>query len=150
MSMPGAIDAGQVAAIATEVFAAMIDHEAGLLTAWQGGPATLANPLHAWVNLDTAPASRLKLTTSADTADDLTRAFLRIGIAEPVAEADVVDALGEIANVLAGNVKALLPEHVGLTLPEVSRQSPPEDGLQLNEVPLAWHGQPIVITLGTI
>jgi len=75
MSMPGAIDAGQVTTIATEVFAAMIDREAGLLTTWSGGPLTAADLLYAWVDLGTVPASRLQLSTEAGTADDLARAF---------------------------------------------------------------------------
>jgi chemotaxis protein CheX len=150
MSMPGAIDAGQVAIIATEVFAAMIDREAGFLTTWSGGPLTVADPLYAWVDLSTVPASRLQLSTDAGTADEVTRAFLTMGRVEPVAEADVADALGEIANVLAGNVKALLPEHVEMRLPKVSWQSPWRDGARLNEVLLEWRGRPIVVSLGTI
>lgn len=150
MSMSGAIDAGQLMTIATEVFAAMIDREAGLLTTWSGGPLTVAERLHAWVDLSTVPASRLQLSTDADTADALARAFLTMGRVEPVAEAEVADALGEIANILAGNLKALLPEHVEMKLPEVSWQSPPRDGARLNEVLFEWRGRPIVVSLGTI
>jgi len=148
--MPGAIDAGQVTTIATEVFAAMIDRESGLLTTWSGGPLTVADPLYAWVDLSTVPASRLLLSADAGTAGDMTRAFLTMGRVEPVAEAEVADALGEIANILAGNVKALLPEHVGMTLPEVSWQSPSRDDARLNEVLFTWRGRPIVVSLGTI
>lgn len=151
MSITTAVDALHITAIATEVFAAMIDREDGLLTPWPGGPMTVADPLHAWVDLCTVPASRLQLTTDAATAADLTRAFLTLGEAEPVPEADVVDAFGEIANVFGGNNKALLPEHVTLTLPEVSRQSPSGAGaVRLIEARLAWRGRPLVISLWTI
>lgn len=128
----------------------MIDREAGLLTTWLGGPLTVADPLHAWVDLSTVPTSRLQLTTDAGTADDLTRTFLTMGRAEPVTAAEVADAFGEIANVLAGNVKALLPEHVEMTLPAVSWQSPSRHGTRLNEVLLEWRGRPIIVSLGTI
>lgn len=150
MSLPGAIDAGQVTTIATEVFEAMIDREAGLLTTWSGGPLTVATLLYAWVDLSTLPASRLQLSTEAGTADDVARAFLTMGRVEPVAEAEVADALAEIANILAGNVKALLPQHVEMTLPEVSRQSPSRGGAPLHEVVLEWRGRPIIVSLGTI
>jgi len=62
-----------------------------------------------------------------------------------------VDAFGEIANVVGGNVRALLPEHVALTQPEVSRHSPLGDSaVRLNEAQLAWRGRPLVISLWTI
>jgi hypothetical protein len=63
----------------------------------------------------------------------------------------VADAFGEIANVFGGNIKALLPAHVGLTLPAVSRQSPTgAAAVLLQEVPLAWRGRSLVISLWTI
>lgn len=145
------VDEAQVVAIATEVFAAMVDRQAGLMVPWPGGPVMMADPLHAWVDLRTEPASRVQATADAGSVDDLTRAFLRMDSAESVTEADAVDAFGEIVNVFGGNIKALLPEHVELTMPTVSRQSPSgPDALRLYEVPLAWRGRPIVITLWTI
>ena len=151
MSQLAAVEADQVTAIASEVFAAMVDGRSGLLTSWPGGPVTVSDPLHAWVDLSTEPASRVQLTADISTADDLTRAFLRMDAAEPVTEADVVDVFGEIVNVFGGNIKALLPEHVGLTLPEASRLSPSGAGAaRLNEVRLAWRGHPLVVSLWTI
>ncbi|HZY00443.1 MAG TPA: response regulator [Dermatophilaceae bacterium] len=151
MSQLADVEADQVTAIASEVFAAMVDGRSGLLTSWPGGPVTVSDPLHAWVDLSTEPASRVQLTADISTADDLTRAFLRMDAAEPVTEADVVDVFGEIVNVFGGNIKALLPEHVGLTLPEASRLSPSGAGAaRLNEVRLAWRGHPLVVSLWTI
>ena len=146
-----AVDEAQVAAIATEVFAAMVDRQTGLMMPWPGGPVAMVDPVHAWVDLHTEPASRVQATTDAATVDDLTRAFLRTDTAASVAEADAVDAFGEIVNVFGGNIKALLPEHVELTLPTVSRQSPSGPGaLRLLEVVLAWRGRPLVISVWTI
>jgi chemotaxis protein CheX len=151
MSMLAAIHSSEVTEIAAEVFSSMIDRETGLLTSWPGDAATVSDPLYAWVDLSTVPAGRLRLTTGAGTASELTRAFLNLDGGEPVAEADVVDAFGEITNVFGGNVKALLPQHVELTLPKVSRQSPSGGGDRvLDDVQLAWRGHPIVISLYTI
>jgi chemotaxis protein CheX len=151
MSLRDAVDAAAVTSIAAEVFTAMIDGQSGLLTSWQGGPATVANPLHAWVDLHTEPASRVQLTTEVVVADDLARAFLRLEPNAAVADADVQDAFGEIANICSGNIKALLPEHVGLTLPEVSRKPPSGAGAaRFEEVLLAWRGRPIIVSLWTI
>jgi len=152
------VDAAQVTAIATEVFAAMVDRQDGLLTPWPGGPATarnqrdMADPMHAWVDLSTEPAGRVHLTTDAGTAGDLTRAMLRMEASAPVADSDVTDALGEIANVFGGNIKALLSEHVEVSLPEVTRQPPASSAgaVPLIQVSLAWRGRPLVITVSTI
>ena len=122
--LAAAIGAAQVTTVAKEVFAAMVDGQAGFLTSGPGISVSLADPLHAWVDMDTEPPSRVQATTDANTADDLTRAFLHMDAAEDVAEADVADAFVEIVNIMGGNMKALLPKHVQLTLPKVSRQSP--------------------------
>jgi chemotaxis protein CheX len=155
--LPG-VGVDEVTTIATEIFTAMVDGRTGLLTPSPGGVVAVADPLHAWVDLGTEPSSRVQLTTIVGTAADLTRAFLGMDATEPVQEADLVDALGELANVLGGNIKALLAEHVELTLPQVSRQSPAgASAVQLLEVPLAWRShqpglpdRPLVISLWTI
>lgn len=145
------VDEAQVVAIATEVFGAMIDRQAERMMPWPGGPVMMTDPLYAWVDMDTEPPSRVQATTDANTAADLARAFLNLDAAKNVAEADVADAFGEIVNIMGGNVKALLPMHVQLTLPKVSRQSPSGAGaLRLLEVPLSWRGCPFVISLWTI
>ena len=146
-----AVEPGQISAIAEEVFAAMVDGRAGSLTSQPGGLRSEPDPLYAWVDLDTEPASRVELTTDATTAQALTCAFLHLDGAAPVTEVDVVDALGEIANMFGGNIKALLPEHVSLTLPEVSRESPSGSGaLSFLETVFSWRGHPLVISLWMI
>lgn len=148
MSPLTSVDAAAVTAIAAEIFSALIDGQPGCLTPWPGGSATVVDPFHAWVDLKTEPVSRVVLSADVATAGELARALLRIDAAEPVAEADVADAFAEIANVLSGNIKALLPEHVDVTLPEVSRRSPSSAAaLQVNEVSLAWRARPLVISL---
>lgn len=148
--LTAALGTAQVTTVAKEVFAAMVDGQAGFLTSSPAGSASLPDPLHAWVDMDTEPPSRVQVTTNADTANDLTRAFLHMDAAGNVAEAEVADAFGEIVNIMGGNMKALLPQHVQLTLPKVSRLSPSgADALRLLEVPLMWRGHPFVISLWT-
>lgn len=68
-----------------------------------------------------------------------------------VPEADVRDALGEIANIVSGNVKALLPEPCHLSLPAVALGSDDTVSVpgtaQVTTVRLACDGHPFVITL---
>ena len=60
---------------------------------------------------------------------------------------DVDDALGELANVVGGNVKAVLPGPSVLGLPEVG--TAPEPGLPADicRVDLLWRGQSLTITV---
>jgi chemotaxis protein CheX len=68
-----------------------------------------------------------------------------------VPEADVRDALGEIANMIAGNVKALLPEPCSISLPAVALGSDDTVSVQgttpVTSVPFTCDGHPLVITL---
>ena len=67
---------------------------------------------------------------------------------EPVGPEDLVDAFGEVANVVGGNVKALLPHPGTLGLPQVAPALPDLPGTALaHELRLDWHGRPIVVVV---
>ena len=151
MSPLAVADGGEITAITAEIFAAMVDGEEGLLVPCPGARAQVVDPLHAWVDMHADGGSRVQLTTDAGTADDLARALLGMSADEMVPLGDLVDAFGEVANIIGGNLKALLPVQGRLTMPEVSRQSPSTAGaVQIDEVPLAWRGRPLIITVWTI
>lgn len=57
--------------------------------------------------------------TSAD-AEHVTRAMLGLDEAEECTETDVADAVGELVNMIGGNVKSLLPGPSQLSLPLVA------------------------------
>ena len=57
---------------------------------------------------------------AADAADVLARAMLALDDAEPLATADVADAVAELVNIVGGNVKALVPGPSQLSLPVVA------------------------------
>ncbi|WP_298462496.1 chemotaxis protein CheX [uncultured Cellulomonas sp.] len=140
----------QISAIAEEVFAAMIDGEPGHLVALPDG-APLTDPVYAWVDMHAGVTGRALLATDVATAHDLARALLQMGADEPVGEADLVDAFGEVANVVGGNLKALLPVQGTLTLPQVGRERPDLSGAtQVDAVALMWRGQPLDITVWQI
>ena len=64
---------------------------------------------------------------------------------------EVRDALGELTNMLAGNLKALLPEPSTLSLPAVALGSDYEFGVTgttlITTVPFTCVGQPLVVLL---
>lgn len=137
-----------VLAIAEEVFAAMVDGEPGYLRPWYGDLPAASDPMYAWVDVQGAMPGRVLVTAERETAEEITRALLAMGPEEVVSDADYVDALGEVANVVGGNVKALVPEAGTLTIPEVGRERPATapDAL-LHALPLDWRGRLVDISL---
>jgi hypothetical protein len=132
------------------VFAAMVDGEDGGLHPWPGPRPVHAEPLAAWVDLHGPWAGRASLVTDASTARDLARALLGLAPGDDVSPDDLVDAFGEIANVVGGNVKALLPETGTLGLPQVGPAAPvPDAATVVHELRLAWRGRPLEVEIST-
>jgi CheY-specific phosphatase CheX len=146
--MTAAVEHDQVYAIAEEVFAAMVDGEPGYLRPWEGEVPVSAEPLVAWVDVHGELAGRAAVTTDLPTAHALTRALLHMGEDEEVGPEDLDDAFGEVANVVGGNVKALLPTQGTLGLPVVATELPVVPGTSLtHELRLDWRGRPLVVVV---
>ena len=142
------VEHDQVLAIAQEVFAAMVDGDVGLLQPWAGELPEIEDSVVAWVDLYGPWPGRAELTTSGATASDLTRALLGMGDDEVVTSLDLVDAFGEVANVVGGNVKSLLPLQGSLGLPQVAPSAPAVPGARLvQELSLSWRGRPVMVTV---
>jgi len=140
-------DGSQVQSIAEQVFAAMIDDDPSTLVLWSGAFPELADPLEAWVDLTGSWTGRVALNTERATAHDLSRALLGMAPDEPVDDGDVMDAFGEVANVVGGNVKSLLTEVGDLGLPQVAQAAPPMAGSVLHELRMSWRGRPFVVVV---
>lgn len=135
-------------AIAEEVFTAMIDGEPGHVQHWDGDDPTIPDAVHAWVDVRGPYSGRVVLTAPRPTVDSLTRALLGMDEDEAVGEADMVDAFGEVANVVGGNIKALVQDESLLSLPEVAVEHPePSPDGRLYSLALDWRTQPIVVGL---
>jgi len=139
--------ADPVEAIASEVFAAMVDGEPGHLQPRSGPAPEPDDGLYAWVDVHGATRRRVLLTTERETATALTRALLGLSPDDTVDDDDIADAFGEVANVVGGNVKALVPDPGDLTLPEVAPTRPPAAAGLLHAVPFDWRGRPLVVSL---
>lgn len=146
--MSAEVEVDQVLVIARDIFSSMIDGEAGYLESWTGDLPALDDPVVAWVGLSGPWSGRAVLRTESPTAHHLARALLGLPDDEEVSHADLVDAFGELANVVGGNVKALLPEGGRLSLPEVAAALPAvADALLLHTVSLAWRGRPLAVEI---
>ncbi len=137
--------------IAAELFAAMIDPESTTLREWPGVAPEFVEPTYAWVDLGGEMPGRVLLTTERSTATRISRSLLGFGPDEAVEHADFVDAYGEVANVLGGNVKSLVPDPGALTLPQVSH-SVPEGPVRdlVHEVAIDWRGELLRIAVWSL
>ena len=68
---------------------------------------------------------------------------------EDLSDGDVHDAVGEIANIIGGNLKALLPPPASLSLPVVtnSERIGSDDAEVVSEMHFAWLSEPVVVAV---
>lgn len=149
-----AVGRDQVLAIAQDVFAAMIDDGESLVTERFGPVSDPVDPVTAWVDMTIGGlgiGARAVVQTERTVANELTRALLVMDPDEFVGPDDLIDAFGEIANVVGGNVKSLLAAHAILSLPTVSGAAPVMAAHQfLQQIPLDWRGRTLVVSLWSL
>ena len=113
----------------------------------QDGPGAAQEDGAGWVHASIAVtggwSGRITLDVSRAGADVLARRML---LAEEVSEDDVTDAVGELVNVLGGNVKGLLLEESALGLPQVltfDEPAPRRSAVEVCHAELLWAGHPV-------
>jgi len=88
------------------------------------------------------------LTCSEPQARAISAAMLEIPEAEVSAE-DLADAVGEVANMIGGNVKSLLPDHSTLSMPVVAFGDPARlvtpEANRVCTVCMTWRGDPFAV-----
>ena len=138
------IDDATVEAIAQEAWIALVGEEEVLVPL----PGDLpADAISSWVDVVGPWTGSVVLTTGRQTAADLTRALLGDTAPAELEDEDVVDAFGEIANVVGGNVKAALPGPSSLGLPEVGEAPAVRNPGDLCRVDVLWRGEPLSISV---
>ncbi len=140
-----------VYAIAEDLFAAMVDGVPGTLRPWDGPAPVWSDPVVGWVDLHGGWSGSAAVTTERTTAEGLARALLVLPDGEAVADDDLRDAFGEIANVVGGNVKSLLPVSGTLGLPQVTSAAPePAGSVVVAQVLLDWGGRALELTVRAV
>jgi hypothetical protein len=143
-AIPDLIDEATVQSIADEAWIALVGLDEVLVPL----PGELpADVLSAWVDVVGPWTGTVVLTTGRQTAAELTRALLGEAAPELLEHEDVVDAFGEIANVVGGNVKAALPGPSALGLPEVGEAPAVRNPADLVRVDVLWRGEPLSISV---
>ncbi len=77
-------------------------------------------------------------------SDVLAERLATLMFGEPPRKNDINDALGELANMLGGNIKAFLPQPCHLSLPVVA---PIDPGLRGETYGFEYAGEPLVVRL---
>jgi hypothetical protein len=138
------IDEATVQGIADESWFALVGDEEFLVPV--PGPLP-ADVISSWVTVSGPWNGTVVLTAGRETAAELTRCLLREHAPEVLEPEDVEDALGELANVVGGNVKGVLPAPSLLGLPRVGAAPEPVDPADVVRVDVLWRGQPLSIAV---
>ena len=83
-------------------------------------------------------------------AEQVTRRMLMVPDDEPVTlDEDVADAVGELVNMIGGNVKSLMPGPSVLSLPVVAagRVARPSDAVEVCRLGASWGGSPLLVSV---
>ena len=141
-------DVDPVLTIAQDLFSTMIDGEPGHLYPWMGEDPKLEDPRYTWVDVSGPVVTRVMLMTGRATGEHLTRRCCRWARPRHVSDADFADAVGEIANVVGGNIKSLVTNPGALTLPVVTHEEPDmAAAFCLLETYFGWKGAPLGVGL---
>lgn len=133
--------------ISSDVWASFLGGERELLSASEP-LAPNVEGVHAWVGVSGAWDGQVMLEMTAVTALAATSAMLGT---DDVAPDDVIDAVGELVNMVGGNIKSLMPAPSNLTLPTVVQgrvtRAVTLDVVELCRADLSWGGQPLRVSV---
>jgi chemotaxis protein CheX len=146
MTAPVLPEVFDVEEIVAEVFSSFLGAEAPPeLTA----PTDEALPVMASVSISGAWEGHVALGCSAAAARSAAATLLAMPEGD-VAEGDIADAVGELVNMVGGNIKSLLPGPSALTLPLVSlgvgslHHPSSHEAIRLD---LAWKGEALRVSV---
>ena len=134
-----------VLAIAEQVWTSYLDPE-GANPLLLGPPAVPSQEVSASVSVTGAWRGHIVVSCSSTAARNASAALLGADLVDITPE-DVVDALGELANIIGGNVKGLLPEPSALSLPVVviDGNSRWPSVAELCRLDGTWLGEPVAV-----
>ncbi|GAB1643330.1 chemotaxis protein CheX [Krasilnikovia sp. MM14-A1259] len=117
MSVDVVVSESELAEMVEQVWMSYLDPE-GVDPLVATGDATQVCEVHSSVSITGSWSGHVVYATSLVAARRAAAAFLAMEPDE-VSEEDLTDVLGELANIVGGNVKAMLPTGALLSLPQV-------------------------------
>jgi chemotaxis protein CheX len=137
------IDEATLQGIAEEAWLALVGDDE-LLVPLPGGLPD--NAISSWVEVIGPWTGAVVLTTGRSTAEQLARCLLKEHAPPVLDDEDIEDALGELANVVGGNVKGVLPGPSALGLPEIGVAPEAGEPADTCRVDLLWRGLSLTIS----
>ena len=149
-----AFTADDLVAVAGLVWESCLAHHPDVLV--EGPPAAVEGPVtQASVTIRGGWAGVVVLEMGSATAEEAARVMLDLDAADDAAPEEVADAVGELVNIIGGNVKSLLPSASTLGLPQVVGDaatgctSPPGTAdigtVEHCRADLSWGARPVLV-----
>ncbi|BCY15173.1 chemotaxis protein CheX [Actinoplanes sp. L3-i22] len=149
MSVEVEVDENDLAEMVEQVWEAYLDPE-GVSPLMQTYDENQPSEVHSSVSITGSWSGHIVYSSSRAAAQRAAAAFLAMELDE-VSEEDISDTLGELANIVGGNVKAMLPPGAQLSLPQVvlapesSARYPNTE--RISGVYGLWEGEPVSISM---
>jgi chemotaxis protein CheX len=117
MSVDVVVNENDLAEMVAQVWVSYLDPE-GVSPLIRTGDEKQPSEVHSSVSISGSWTGHVVYASSTEAARKAAAAFLAME-AEEVSQEDLSDVLGELANIVGGNVKAMLPAGCFLSLPQV-------------------------------
>jgi len=148
MTATAAIDRETVVEVMTDLWTSFLGDETLVEADPSLSPEGREDRVVACVCVDGPWTGVFLVSTTRRAGRDVAAALLAVEEAE-ITDSDVDDAIGEVANVVGGNLKTLLPPPSSLSLPVVASgpqaRVVPSHALEILRVNLDWRGEPLEI-----
>jgi chemotaxis protein CheX len=143
-----------VADVVGQVWSSFLGEEQPLLPTYVevGTPFDAENAWSAAVSTSGGWEAIVTVELSAGLAFSLTRLMMAFGEDEELEDADVADAVGELVNMIGGNIKSLMPGPSALSLPAVAagRAAHPSGATEISRFDGQWAGEPVRVSVLTL
>jgi chemotaxis protein CheX len=149
MSVDVVVNENDLAEMVEQVWVSYLDPE-GVSPLIPTGDEKQPSEVHSSVSISGSWSGHVVYASSIEAARKAAAAFLAME-AEEVSQEDVSDVLGELANIVGGNVKGMLPAGCFLSLPQVVLA--PESATKYPNAERVtglygvWEGEPVSVSM---
>jgi chemotaxis protein CheX len=149
MSVEAVVNEGDLAEMVEQVWVSYLDPE-GINPLIPTGDESQPSDVHSSVSISGSWTGHVVYASSEAAARKAAAAFLAMGEDE-VSPEDIADVLGELANIVGGNVKAMLPQGALLSLPQVvlapETATKYPNAQRISGLYGVWEGEPVSVSM---
>jgi chemotaxis protein CheX len=149
MSVDVVVSENDLAEMVEQVWVSYLDPE-GVSPLVPTGDENQRSEVHSSVSISGSWTGHVVYASSTQAARKAAAAFLAMGTDE-VSQEDLSDVLGELANIVGGNVKAMLPPGCFLSLPQVvmapDSATKYPNAERISALHGVWEGEPVSVSM---